>query len=58
MAKRTKLTKAEKAWCNWYSAKLDRINFDLSKVKRETHEDYSPAEQDLFESFGCRTFND
>jgi hypothetical protein len=50
--------KALAAWQRWYSAKLDRIN---EQVRRRhdgvadcgDHEDYSPAEQDLFEAFGC-----
>jgi hypothetical protein len=46
--------KAIKAWCNNYSAKLDRIEAQMKAGKRI--EDYSPAEQDLFEAFGCRTF--
>src|ERR1700744_1253461 len=33
---------AIKAWCNWYSAKLSRIEAQMSRGER--HEDYSPAE--------------
>ena len=48
----TKQAKALKAWLKWYSAKLDRINADLSGRKKP-QEDYSGYEQDLFEAFYC-----
>lgn len=48
--------KAIKAWCNWYSAKLARIGAQMDAGQR--HEDYSGAEQDLFEAFGCRIFEE
>jgi hypothetical protein len=45
-----KAAKAIRAWCNSYSAKLDRIN-------NGSNEDYTGYEQDLFEAFGCQTFD-
>ncbi len=44
-----KAAKAIRAWCNQYSARLDRIN-------NGSNEDYTGYEQDLFEAFGCQTF--
>jgi hypothetical protein len=44
--------KAVKAWCNWYSRKLDRI------INGFNGEGYSGYEQDLFEAFGCQIFKD
>jgi hypothetical protein len=41
--------KAIKAWCNWFSKKVDRINYGYN-------EDYTGYEQDLFDSFGCQTY--
>jgi hypothetical protein len=49
--------KAVKAWCNWYSAKLDRIGDTVDNGKDIT-EGYSGAEQDVFEAFGCKTYAD
>lgn len=49
--------KAIKVWCNWYSAKLDRIEAVAQEHPMSLHEDYSGAEQDLYEAFGCQTFD-
>ncbi len=42
--------KSFKAWANWYSARLERIN-------NGSKEDYSGYEQDLFEALGCQVFD-
>jgi hypothetical protein len=47
-----KLKKALKAWVKWYSAKLDRIDAQVTSGNRM--EDYSGSEQDLFEALGCQ----
>jgi hypothetical protein len=51
-----KLEKALKAWAKWYSAKLDRIGAQIERGKRV--EDYSGAEQDLFEALGCQSHDE
>jgi len=44
-----------KVWCNWYSEKLRRIRHQLNNVL--VVEPNSPAEQALYELYGCRTFD-
>jgi|SRR6478609_5349306 len=51
------LPKPIKLWCNAHSAKLKRIHKALNNGQ-PTREEYSGYDQNLFEYYGCRTFEE